>query len=444
MTRAPSPSTGVQVAITRIDADGAGIGRVGDDEYVVPGAFPGERVVATPLVRSRHHARVHARLEQVVAPAPGRVRAPCERHPSRGGRCTGCPLLELDLESQRRAKLDALRALGLDADRIEGSAFAAGYRRSAKRVVFRRGGALALGSFERRSHRPADMRGCAIDHPLLSRAADAVADEATRLGVEPWDERSARGELEAVWLRTDGARVLVTLVTRQPDARFAALARALLGRGGIVGVAASRRDATDNSLRGEPARALAGDATLECELAGIRQRLGPLGFLQPHPEIAERAYRDLLLTERGEPLSGNEAWDLYAGAGVTTRLLSARFARVLPCESYPESAAALGVEAQSVEQFLGERLAEGRRAPTLIVANPPRAGLGEAVCDRLARTGARRITVMSCGPAALARDLERLERGGYARCGVRAYDTLPGTAHVEVVVWLASGASPAP
>jgi hypothetical protein len=47
----------------------------------------------------------------------------------------------------------------------------------------------------------------------------------------------------------------------------------------------------------------------------------------------------------GERLERRElACDLYAGAGVTTVLLRERFAEVVACEAYPESAAALGVE----------------------------------------------------------------------------------------------------
>jgi tRNA/tmRNA/rRNA uracil-C5-methylase (TrmA/RlmC/RlmD family) len=111
------------------------------------------------------------------------------------------------------------------------------------------------------------------------------------------------------------------------------------------------------------------------------------------------------------------------------------------CEAFPESARALGIEPATVEDFL----AATGESPRLIVANPPRAGLGErapALLNALAWRSPEPLWlhVMSCEPVALARDLERLagDHGAFTRLGVRAYDTLPQTAHVELVVWMRS------
>ncbi|MCA9690291.1 MAG: hypothetical protein KC636_11825, partial [Myxococcales bacterium] len=116
--------------------------------------------------------------------------------------------------------------------------------------------------------------------------------------------------------------------------------------------------------------------------------------------------------------------------------------RVLPCERYPESAAALGVPARSVEEALREAVAL-RRAPgagdaappDLVVANPPRRGLGEEACALLLELGAPAIHVMSCSARALARDLDQLA-AGYRLVRLRAFDTLPQTQHVELIAWL--------
>ncbi len=100
---------------------------------------------------------------------------------------------------------------------------------------------------------------------------------------------------------------------------------------------------------------------------------------------------------------------------------------------HPEGAAALGIEPQSAAAFLAERA--GGEAPAVVIANPPRAGLGKEVCERLLTLGAERIHLMSCGPAGLAKDLRRLE-AGYTLEAVEAWDTLPQTPHVELVARL--------
>src|SRR5690606_27563315 len=156
------------------------------------------------------------------------------------------------------------------------------------------------------------------------------------------------------------------------------------------------------------------------------------------PIVAAQAYRDLVGPPPSEPEAGigrSLACDLYAGAGVTTKLLGQRFSQVVPCESYPESAAALGVEPETAEAFCRRWLAESQPTPELIVANPPRAGLGEAVCAGLLALAAERVHIMSCNPATLRADLDRLAPG-YQRIGLRGYDTLPQTPHVELVAWL--------
>ncbi len=72
-----------------------------------------------------------------------------------------------------------------------------------------------------------------------------------------------------------------------------------------------------------------------------------------------------------------------------------------------------------------------------MIANPPREGLGPQVCAELLRLAAPRLQLMSCGPAALARDLKALA-SGYRLTALRAYDTLPHTPHLELVAWLES------
>jgi len=274
------------------------------------------------------------------------------------------------------------------------------------------------------------MAGCLVDHPLITLAADEIAREASAAGIEPFDEARGEGDLRYVWLKTDGERVLTTLITAGDESESARFLPERLRHSD--GVAWSVQSGRGNAIRGSTPRIVRGPASLSVTMAGVGVEAGPLGFLQPSPLVIERAYRDLVSDGSGAPLSGRLAFDLYAGAGVTTALLRASFAEVVPCESYPESAKALGVEAMDVERFLAAR----REPPDAIIANPPRKGLGPAVCDALLRIGAPRVHVMSCGPEGLARDLARLE-GTYELVSLTAYDALPQTPHVELVARLA-------
>jgi len=74
--------------------------------------------------------------------------------------------------------------------------------------------------------------------------------------------------------------------------------------------------------------------------------------------------------------------------------------------------------------------------PEAIIADPPRAGLGAEATGELLRISAPQLTIVSCDPATLARDLKvltsvyRIER-------LALVDLFPQTFHFETVAHLA-------
>lgn len=382
-------------------------------------AFPAERVVARIEHVGKH--ATFANTESVERERPGRRVPICPRHCDVvGGRCTGCALMALQEDAQREVLREMLLTQhGLDVDEVIAAPEALGYRWSAKRIAFGGSRNLRLGSFQRGTQKPADMAGCLVDHPLIAAAADEIAELARELGVAAHNDERRQLGLRAVWLRTNGTQVLATFVTSEGDDAVLRRLSARLTR--CDGLAVSFHRGEGNVLRGAVAKGLRGIKALEVN--GVE--VGPLGFLQPNPVVAERMYDELVEGVRGR------VFDLYAGSGATTRRLRAAADEVTPCESDVESARSLGVEPETVECFLA-RQSEG---PDVVVANPPRKGLGTAVTAELLRLRPSRIHVMACGPAGLAKDIEALA-ASYRVESLRAFDTLPQTPHVELIAKL--------
>lgn len=423
------PGDRLTLDLTDLSPQGDGTCQLDGVTVDVTGAFPRERALVRVEHVSRQAPRAAARLLELVEPHPARREPPCPHART----CTGCPLQPLSVAAQRAVKQAALaRRFGLDTGPLVGGD-PWGYRWSSKRVVTGSPGHVLVGSYIRGSHAPAAMDDCCVDHPAIAAAARELQAAASTGGVVPYDEASGEGDLRYAWFKTDGRDVLLTLVTAAAPSRAAELLPALLRL--PAGVAWSVQPGRGNALRGAAPVALRGRPTLSISLAGVAVDTGPLDFLQPNPALAELAYLDLVADPTGQPLAGELAFDLYAGTGVTTALLRRSFAEVLPCEAYPESAARLGVPPETAEAFLARQLA-ARRAPGLIIADPPRGGMGPAVCRLLAELAAPRLQIMSCSPEALVRDLAALQTAGYALRRVRAYDTLPHTPHVELVAWL--------
>lgn len=432
------PGDIITVMAQTLSRHGDGVAQYEDYEVHVAGLLPGETGDVELDYVSRQRPRAHGTAQRRRNTHPGRRPAPCTHH----GRCHGCPLMEMDLPSQHELKRTELsREYGLTVDRLEvpqGDGLR--YRWSSKRVVHGVPGNAVLGSYMRGTHNVADMGGCLVDHPDIVRCAQELLSVANELEVEPYDELSELGDLRYAWFKTDGGgQVLLTLITAEPRSpSIYALTEALEVPTGIAwGVNSSR----GNDLRGTSLRPLRGRQSLTLDIAGVKFHCGPLGFLQPNPRAITMAYHDLVRVPAGGTPHGRVALDLYAGAGVTTTLLRENFAEVYPCESYPESARQLGVEPKLVEEFLAEILVNPRgpgNAPDLVVANPPRGGLGPTVCQQLNQLHASRLHVMSCNPRSLRDDLARLtgEDGAYRLIQTRAFDTLPQTAHIELVAWL--------
>ena len=411
----------LEIEVGKSTLDGRGEAALEDRRFLIEGAFAGETARARLLVLPKRGSKAFGRALEILQPHPGRREAPCHAHTANAGQCTGCPLMELDEPAQRELKLEVLRGLGLEVSILHAADRPLGYRYSSKRVVSRVAGRVRLGSFQRGSHRFADMRGCLVEHHSLRRAADEVTRIASSLEISVYNETSQTGLLRYVWLKTNGSDVVVTLVgAAPPDGE----ARRLANRLPVQAVGWSVQSSTGNAIRGSAAELLAGE---------LPDALDFLSFGQPNPAIAQQMYT-AAISDEGGLLRGSHAWDLFAGTGTTTRQLQQSFAQVEACESFPESAAALGIAPQSAADFLASKPVGDGAPPDFVLANPPRKGLGAGVAAELNRIGAPRLHILSCGPEGLARDLKQLNR--YRLESLEAFETLPQTMHVELVARL--------
>ena len=187
------------------------------------------------------------------------------------------------------------------------------------------------------------------------------------------------------------------------------------------------------------------DATaLEYETVHATYRVSHKAFFQSNRFLVDALTQEVT---RGRPNDSNakSAWDLYAGVGLFSLPLANTFEVVTAVESSAAASGDLTFNAEragravtvfhsGVEQFLAAK--EEGEAPDFVLADPPRAGLGKAVVDHLARLKPARITIVSCDPATLARDLAGLLAQGYAIDRLTLADLFPHTAHIETVVHL--------
>ncbi len=176
---------------------------------------------------------------------------------------------------------------------------------------------------------------------------------------------------------------------------------------------------------------------IEYHAAGQAFRISRGSFFQVNRFLIEQLVAEVL----GE-VRGRSAIDLYAGAGLFSLGLAQRFEEVHAVErggpAYRDleaNAGAAGLRLQTTRGSAEDFLAGLERAPELIIADPPRAGLGNAATEQLLRLRPALLKLISCDPSTLARDAGKL-LGAYRITRLALVDLFPQTYHFEAVVHL--------
>ena len=432
-------------------SEGLGIARIDGQVVFVHGAVRGElcRVLVMKVLKNAAFGKVTELLE----PSPERREPDCPYY----GRCGGCDFRHLsyreELWAKRQRVQDALTRLGgsdVEVEEILGAADPLYYRNKSQYPV----SAGKVGFYRARTHDVVDIERCLIQKPQADAAAAALRDYMRDFAVPSYDEKTGRGLLRHLYVRTNrrGESLVCVLANgeRLPheEELVGRLRRAVPDCVGVVLGVNTRRG---NTILGERYRTLWGADTLEDELCGLTFRLSVPSFYQVNRDQAEVLYRKAV--EYAGLTGGELVVDLYCGAGTITQVMAGGAGRVIGAEIVPEAiedarenARRNGIE--NVEFFCGDaaQLAadfagRGLR-PDVICVDPPRKGLAPEVIAAAAQMAPQRVVYVSCDPGTLGRDVKRFAEYGYRVQRAAACDLFPGTRHVETVVLLSRETNP--
>ena len=426
-------------------SEGLGIARIDGQVVFVHGAVRGElcRILVMKVLKNAAFGKVTELLE----PSPERREPDCPYY----GRCGGCDFRHLsyreELWAKRQRVQDALTRLGgsdVEVEEILGAADPLYYRNKSQYPV----SAGKVGFYRARTHDVVDIEHCLIQKPQADAAATALRDYVRDFAVPSYDEKTGRGLLRHLYVRTNrrGESLVCVLANgeRLPheEELVGRLRRAVPDCVGVVLGVNTRRG---NTILGERYRTLWGADTLEDELCGLTFRLSVPSFYQVNRDQAEVLYRKAV--EYAGLTGGELVVDLYCGAGTITQVMAGSAGRVIGAEIVPEAiedarenARRNGIE--NVEFFCGDaaQLAadfagRGLR-PDVICVDPPRKGLAPGVIAAAAQMAPQRVVYVSCDPGTLGRDVKRFAEYGYRVQRAAACDLFPGTRHVETVCQL--------
>jgi len=385
----------LDLLIEKLVYGGEGLARDNGKVVLTPFVLPGEQVVVSSVTQKKDLVR--ARATEVRQPSPHRTKAPCRHFET----CGGCAYQHAQYAYEVEQKVEILREVLRRVGKFDAPADIATvtgpeweYRNRAQLHFDGR----RLGFHEAGSHEVVGVERCPISSPTLNQA---IARLQALSKSRRWPE----------FLRT------FELFTNEEQTLFN------VTDSGPRRVSRSFFEWVNGEVPG----------ALESALNYDGFRVSHRSFFQVNRFLIQSLVETALGDVRGEA-----CLDLYAGVGLFTRALVDRFAKVTAVEAVQSAVADLVVNvpgATVVRQPVEEFLETVDSAPDYVIADPPRAGLTGKVTQQLLRIKPRRVTIISCDPATLARDLAALVPT-YSIDSMTLIDLFPKTAAIESVARL--------
>ena len=441
----------MELEITGLNSTGEGVGRFKDIAVFVPGALPGETVIASAAFIKNNF--IIGKLQEIIKQSPHRVIPVCPVYEA----CGGCQLQHLSYEAELAEKREQVKAALERIGHLRdvkvmptiGSDHPLYYRNKMQFPVAGKNGKLQIGCFALNTHHVIDIADCCIQKKKNNEIAVVVRAWMRQFKIAPYDEDKRTGMIRHVMGRVGvhTGEIMVCLVTAQdivPHLKeLVKILKAAIP--GVTSVVQNVNKRSTNVILGEKTKLIAGNPTIKDKIGPLKFNISAQSFFQVNSEQAEKLYNTAL---EFAGLKGTETVvDLYCGTGTITLFMAQKAKRALGIEIVPSAIrdAKKNAQANHIENadfLLGDaalempKLVAGGLRPDVVVLDPPRAGCEERVLAAIVKVKPERVVYVSCNPATLARDLAYLHERGFRIDKVQPCDMFSRTHHVETVVRL--------
>ena len=183
-----------------------------------------------------------------------------------------------------------------------------------------------------------------------------------------------------------------------------------------------------------------GELKLKDQVCGVDIGYDVNSFFQVNIDLFEKVIEDIKLNLDSED---SKIIDFYGGVGSIGILLAGNDNQLKIVEISKESAekaqqnlARLGLNKASVFCGAAEDLLEEIEQNSVLVVDPPRAGLHKKVTQKIIEVKPKKLIYLSCNPVTQARDVGLLLEAGYKIKFNRGYNFFPRTPHIESLMIL--------
>ncbi|CAM3378952.1 23S rRNA (uracil(1939)-C(5))-methyltransferase RlmD [Aeromicrobium ponti] len=440
------------LTIKRLGINGEGVGYFKRQVVFVPGALPGEEIVAEATKVNPKFAE--AKIKKIRKKSEYRVQPPCPVYHE----CGGCQLQHLRYDRQLMEKRDIIiqaleRHTKLDPEKLNiketiGMEDPWNYRNKSQFQVGQKDGKVLAGLYGMNSHRLINIEHCAVQHPQTTQATETVKRILQDLKIPIYNERTRKGIVRTIVARVgiQTGELQVVLITTQKDLpkKDIIIERIKSELPEVKSIIQNVNGEKTSLIFGQETMNLEGSDFIQETLGDLQFELSARTFFQLNPEQTVKLYNEV---KRAAALTGKEkVADAYCGVGTIGLWVADQAAEIRGMDIIRESiedakknAARHGIKhAQYVvgkaEEWLPKWTKEGWK-PDVIIVDPPRTGLDQQLLKTILKVQPKKVVYVSCNPSTLAKDISVLSPK-YKVNGIQPVDMFPQTAHVESVTEL--------
>ncbi len=451
--------------ITDAGSEGKAVGKHEGLTVFVPFAVPGDVVNVNVYKKKRGYAESH--LLEVVKPSPDRVKAPCQHF----GICGGCkwqamhydkqlfykqkqvydnfsrlgnfsfpplmPILKSEQEFYYRNKLEftfTFRRWLTDADMAQ---------QKDGQIETLGVGFHIPGKFDK----VLDIERCYLQKDPSNAIRSAIKAYAIQHNLSFYNVREHEGLLRNVIIRTSSTQELMVIVIfgEESDQIFPLMEHLAEQFPEITSLQFVVNTKFNDTITDLEIKLFKGNPFIMEQMEGLQFKIGATSFYQTNSEQAYNLYK--IARDFARISTEDTVYDLYTGTGTIANFVARTAKKVVgieyvnaAIEDAKENSRLNRIEnthffAGDMAKVLTTEFVQQNDRPTIVITDPPRAGMHAKVIDQLLEVLPQRVVYVSCNPATQARDITLLA-GQYDVKKVQPVDMFPHTQHVENVALL--------
>ncbi|WGE32368.1 23S rRNA (uracil(1939)-C(5))-methyltransferase RlmD [Actinobacillus genomosp. 2] len=412
------------VTIQSLDYQGLGVAKIDGKTWFIENALPNEQVEIRVLEEKRQYGR--AKAVKILKPSAERQQPSCTLY----GKCGGCQMQHIPLDLQRETKQQALfqRLQKLQSQPIDFQPMIVGndksYRRRAKLSIALQNNQLAIGFRMQNSNQIIPLEHCEVLVELLSQLIKPLQSL-----FNTWQNKKTLGHIELV--QADNT---IAMLVRNVGQLHPQDSQNLQQFAEQYSLSLFVMTAENDIVQ------LSGEAPYY-QIHGVKLGFSIRDFIQVNGKLNEKMVDKAL--EWLNLSAQDRVLDLFCGMGNFTLPIAKQAGFVVGVEGVqPMVAQAKQNQATSglknlafYQTNLDEPFADKPWASepfNKVLLDPARNGAFFCL-DHLATLNPETIVYVSCNPATLVRDAEKLIQAGYKLQKAAMIDMFPHTGHLESI-----------